>query len=184
MARDFDIRRRPSVKPPARFSRRSFRPRGRLLITLFVSIFIVVLTVLIQNTSRGNPSASSNPLSEPTITPNSSTPTSTIGSRQAGDSDLRNLFNNDSNEFTVQVYNGGAGREETEKIIKRLKDKGYEVINLGDSQFTYETTDIWYRQEFEKQAMEISVALSDRQVKTKESKISGVFDVLVYIGKH
>jgi len=187
MARDIDFRRRPSrrqINEPAARPKRT-RQRQPLFLATLILVLILGVAGLISskkdqaNNTNNSLAAPSQELLDslssqgPTAKPAQGSPTASTS----------NLFNHQTADFQIQLYSSGADKETTDKIIKRLQDKGYSVLYLGDSQFPYQTTDIWYRKEFESKAYEIGNQLTDRQVQYKESAIAGAFDLLIYLGK-
>ncbi len=85
--------------------------------------------------------------------------------------------------FTVEIYESGAGLELYQSTAASLALAGYDVKNLGKSQFEYDKTYIWYRSSLEEQAHKVGEALAGRDVSYRESKNEGLFDILVYLGK-
>ena len=84
----------------------------------------------------------------------------------------------------IQIYNSGAGDQAVNDVKELLEGLGYEVKLLGNSQFEYESTFIWHRPIHLETAEQLKELLEDRQVTLRESQISGVFEVLIYLGKN
>ncbi len=88
-----------------------------------------------------------------------------------------------SGQPIVQIYQGGAPEATVSQVIGTLREKGYSVENLGNSQFEYDKTYIWYTKTYADKAQTIGQLLSDRVISYRESQSAGVFDILIYLGK-
>ncbi len=85
--------------------------------------------------------------------------------------------------MVVQIYQSGAVQEAINQTEALLKEKGFTVENLGNSQFEYDKTYIWHTAEYTEKAKELGSLLTGRVVSYKESQNAGLFDVLIYLGK-
>jgi|GEM_PF-1662600 len=84
----------------------------------------------------------------------------------------------------VNLYNSGAGEETVVTLSDTLKEQGYQVKILGNSQFDYDKTYIWYRAGSDSDAEALQKILTNRTVTLRETKIEGDFDILIYLGKN
>ncbi len=171
MPRDLDFVRRPRRESPT-IHKPSRQPRSGSMAIAFVIIILVVGGILVAQYLSSKPTsapalnAGQTPTTSTTPPTNSTTPTNQTKSSQA----------------VIQIYDSGGGADELKKVSDSLA-KTYQIKNLGPSQFDYDKTYVWYRKEFKTDANAIAKLLSDRDVSLKESEISGVFDILVYVGK-
>ena len=94
----------------------------------------------------------------------------------------KNVFKK-TDELVVQIYQSGAVQEAINQTEALLKEKGFTVENLGNSQFEYDKTYIWHTAEYTEKAKELGSLLTGRVVSYKESQNAGLFDVLIYLGK-
>ena len=116
-------------------------------------------------------------ISSPAATPS---PTASSSPTTATES---NVFTSNDGKLIVQLYDSGAGEEVVEAVAIKLREKGFEVAQLGKSQFTYDKTYISHSAEYAERSKEIGALLADRVVSYKESQVEGIFDVLIYVGK-
>lgn len=194
MPRDFDIRKNVNSSPPPRSYQQSLtaspvtdshdhqsntlkpakkpQEQKHLLPVLIAIIGLAAAAV-------GTYYWSTLPIKETTTNPTSDTTTSSPATEST---DQKNVFQGGS-EPVINFYQSGAPTEAISQITTLLKEKGYQVENLGDSQFEYDKTYIWYRAEFEAQAKTIGSLLANRVISYKESQNAGLFDVLIYLGK-
>lgn len=84
---------------------------------------------------------------------------------------------------TVNIYDSGAGEEALNTAITAIEKAGYSINNLAASQLQYDKTYIWYRTDLSSDAKKIAAALSDREVVISPTKVTGAFDILIYLGK-
>lgn len=184
MARDLDFRRipsRPSVpsaaKSPAKStSRRAVWPIVLLIVGLGLSA-AALFQVYNQNiNSNGAPPDSTQ------LSPTASQPASASAEAPPSTNNTKNAFQAETT-LVVQIYDSGAGSEAMEATIAKLTDSGFEVKNLGPSQFEYDKTYLWHRATFADQAKAIGQLLSEREVSYKETQLDGIFDLMIYLGK-
>ncbi len=84
---------------------------------------------------------------------------------------------------TVNIYDSGAGEEALKTAITAIEKAGYATNNLATSQLQYDKTYIWYRADLSSDAKKIAAALNDREVIISPTKVTGAFDILIYLGK-
>lgn len=121
----------------------------------------------------GTPPQSSSPASAEPSSP----------SERLGDVSTNGTIFDTSDTLLVQVYESGADQATITSALETLKREKYQYQNLGASQFEYDKTYIWYTAGYAEEAQAIGRLLTGRSVSYKESQNSGVFDVLIYLGK-
>lgn len=114
--------------------------------------------------------------------PATSTPTNQQSASDTSTESNSNVFQK-NDQLVVQVYQSGATQEAIDQTVALLKEKGFKIENLGNSQFEYDKTYIWHTAEYTEKAKELGTLLSGRVVSYKESQNAGLFDVLIYLGK-
>jgi len=163
MARDFDIRPKSRVQTTAPKTKpkevRTKTPVSQKRVGWVT--FIVILAIAATLTAAYYQS----------LQPKS--PTQTIDQNQT---------ENVKEELVVKIYDGGAGESETKKAVTTLKDNGYQVEELGKSQFTYDKTFVWYVTGHQEEAQKIGNLLVGRNIVYKESRISGSFIIQIQMG--
>lgn len=183
MARDLDFRtvRRLKNASPAPAGRRPKQTRqaGILATLIFLGLILIGFGLLYE--ANLAPTPRSQETTEKTSPSNNQKPgnlgqlNQTAGNRTAPENKVRD---------SIQIYDSGAGATSVEEAIKALADEQLTVKNVGKSQFEYDKTQIWYSAGFEEQAKKIAAVLIGRQTAVKESKVSGPFDILIYLGKN
>lgn len=183
MARDLDFRtvRRPKNASPAPVVRqpKQTRQAGILATLIFLGLILIGFGLLYE--ANLAPIPGSQKTTEKTSPSNNQKPSNldrlnqTAGDRTAPENRVRD---------SIQVYDSGAGTASVEEAIKALADEQLTAKNVGKSQFEYDKTYIWYSTGFEDQAKKIAAVLIGRQTAVKESKVSGPFDILIYLGKN
>lgn len=190
MPRSFDIARKPKHRPspppiismptlaPSRKKRRS----GGLVFFVFV---VAVITLgfsfttlskkpIVKNafTSKITPKTTPKPTIslKPTKTETSqSTPTPTPAITATG--------------LKIQILNGTGIETVSDQVKKILEDNKLTVESTSKAQFEYGQTYVYYRPNAVDDAKKISTLLSAYKPTLSESQISGLFDVLIIIGK-
>lgn len=194
MARDFDIKRvRPqgtNPQPPQEFwppkqatqptktKKTATKQAGQKtiwpLLLLVLGLVLASAALYSQYIGQVKAPATKKPVETKSQAPsNSATP---------ADATVQSAFDNNSS-LLIQVYDSGAGEEATKNVTAALKAAGYDASNLGKSQFEYDKTYVWHTPEYLEEATAASSVLTGREISYKESKIEGVFDVLIYMGK-
>ena len=171
MARDFDIRRpqRSHIAPEHKATKRSRNMSAPL--SFMIIIGMAVLGYGAYSAISTKPSANTTPQI-------SSTQTAVPAEVQTtGITPITNA------KAIVKVYNSGGGDKATTDIVGQLQAAKYQVENEGASQFDYDKTYIWYSTGKDSVAKNIATLLKDRDTILKESKLEGIFDIIVYIGK-
>lgn len=174
MARDFDFRSRRVLKP-AKAALRKTNQKSNLRLVLLVIIGLLggIYWLLAGDTDADSYSRIDRNQHQNRITSNDVE--KRIERTATADATKATL--------TVQLYDSGAGKEVADKVKNELESLGYKVKDLGKSQFDYETTFIWHRENRQKEAEELAQFLKDRQVSLRQSKIGGVFEVLIFLGR-
>jgi len=188
MARDLDFARPRTVRPnssapvrppvtnqPSAPTPAPTKTRSRIgwLVVLLIILGLALLTIgIYYQTSRAN-RVSTPPISATKKTTSTAVPV-----------ERDNILAGAKSEFSVQIYDSGAGKDTLNKVIKLLKDQHYDVVNLDQSQFNYDQTMIWYKKGFSAQAEKVADVLKNRDTKLTESSIGGVFDILIWLGKN
>ncbi len=174
MPRDLDFRRaKPSRRPLAQPTRQAAAvAKGQWPIILLIVGLGLAITGLVY---YFNQDLQPTPTPNPTAVDVEQKPNSTVDSSN-------NVFA-ENGKLTVQLYESGADPEAVALTIKTLEAKGYGVKNLGASQYEYDKTYISHTTKFAVQAKEIGKVLADRVISYKETQSSGIFDILIYLGK-
>lgn len=180
MTRSLDIRRRSATRAhhleaePPSIKRRHPRYLFWLLLLVVIIVAIIITLAYYQINRSGN---------QTLVSPEANAETN-INAVSAPNQSLTGLFDATSST-TVSVYNSGAGAEKAERTVNDLKKLGYKANYLKESQLSYNQTYVWYRPELAAKAEELALQLKTQgyTVGLKESRVSGSFDILVYLSK-
>lgn len=176
MARDLDIRpsqSRPPYRPPQPVQQTVSRKKGRSVTPLVLALVGLAAAGLGVYYWASQPQTATAP---------TTTTTANKESSSAATDQEKNIFQK-KDELVVQVYQSGASQAVVDQTIALLKEKGYTVENLGNSQFEYDKTYIWHTAAYTAKAQEIGALLTGRTVSYKESQNAGLFNLLIYLGK-
>lgn len=186
MPRSFDIARKPKHRPtpppiisgPPSLPRRK-RSSGGLVFFVFV---IAVLTLVFSFTKL-----SKKPLIKNALT---SKPTTTITQKPTATTSLTPTKTDTpvtptpaSSALKIQILNGTGVETVSAQVKKILEDNQLPVESTNKAQFEYGQTYIYYRPNAVDTAKNISTLLSAYKPTLSESQISGLFDILIIIGK-
>jgi len=171
MARDFDFK--PRRQKPVSAPRRSRDFKGSFVVTAAVVLSLLggAYWAFVAGSTVGQPTDDGNVqnTTKSNLTTNDTVPLTTTKPSEVA--------------LTIQLYDSGAGPDEVDRVKARLETLGYVVKNLGRSQFDYEVTYIWHRANREQEAKELAAILEGREIVLRQSQISGIFEVLIFLGK-
>ena len=174
MARDMDFKRPP--RRPEKVVHKPKKPKSSISVPMAIIIILGIgalsygaIITMQQSpsltTSTTNTAVSTSPSPVVTAPVASATGTTTISS------------------MTIKIYDAGGGAASTEEVDNLLKQGGFKTDSTDKAQYEYDKTYVWYRKGLETQADQIKTLLKSRDVALKESKLEGVFDILVFVGK-
>lgn len=182
MPRDLDFRSkyvsRPTSKPmfetpqPVPASRPVQKKRGGSL--WLITIVTILASAAVLYWQLGRPQA---------VVNTQKTETTSLPTLETGTSANGSILSPTKTGPSIQIYDSGAGKEAVNAAINKLKTIGYTAEDLDQSQFTYDKTFIWYRAGMLTEAEKIKTLLADPSITLTETKITGLFDVLILLGK-
>ncbi|MDO8513896.1 MAG: LytR C-terminal domain-containing protein [bacterium] len=182
MARSFDIARKPKYRPsPAPVAGpppgRGSRKRSGLIFLIFV-IAVIIASLSFTDILK-------KPLVKPATTTKSSSKTTTSNNKNNASTKTDTITTDTATPSTlkIQVLNGTGIETITEQVKKTLIDNKFPVESTSKAQFEYGQTYIYYRTNAVESAKKISQILSAYKPTLSESQISGLFDILIIIGK-
>lgn len=194
MARSFDIARKPKYNPsPAPVasppSGRGSRKRNSLIFLIFV-IAVIIASLSFTDILKKplvKPATTAKNSSKTTTSKNknnSPAKTDTITTDASKDSSQNNPTGTaTTSTLKIQVLNGTGIETISEQVKKTLVDNKFPVESTDKAQYEYGQTYIYYRTNAVESAKKISQILSAYKPILSESQISGLFDILIIIGK-
>ena len=192
MAKSFDISRKPKYKPaPAPIfsspapspKKRGGKNKGGLVFFVFI-VAILTLGFSFNSLSKKpivkNASTSKNSQTIKQVNPKPTpTPTPTIKPSPT----LEKTDTTTPTALKIQILNGTGVETISDQVKKVLETNKFSVESTSKAQFEYGQTYIYYRPTAVDSAKTISTLLTDYKPSLSESQISGLFDILIIIGK-
>ncbi len=202
MAKSFDITKKPKYRPappsppsaPTAPSRRK-KNKGEITFVIFLTIVIASALAYIKFSDQKSTSAkpakqigkTETKTSDTTQKNNNTKSTSTATSPQTTEKDetkpTAGSIDKKDQPLKIQILNGTGNETITSQAKQLLETNSIKVESAAKAQFDYGQTYIYYRPEAIDDAKKISELLSDYKPTLSESQISGLFDILIIIGK-
>lgn len=163
MARIWDLR-------PPKKTKLTKQAKKRQKKTGIYFIFFLILMGIFFIVFFGFQKSSSLPASTPVPQP-SKTPTPST-----------NPSNKTQAQLTIKLLNGTGRYEETQKIQKMLTDSGFPVATTENALNLYDSTIVYFKPAFEKNANQLAAVLKIYNAKTQKLTQDSQYDIIIVVG--
>jgi hypothetical protein len=152
------------------------RPYGTLVLALVVGAIMAGLLFSFSALLGGGEDAPTPVTPQPTATAPAATTPAKAPAKKAAPVAIRPPA-----KVQVDVLNAGSTKGLANELADRLEKGGYRINNVGNTDTTYSTDIVLYRQGFQREAQRVAKRVGIKTFDTIPASVSGVSDVIVVI---